>query len=137
MIFEMKRQLSLGGQLWFKIFSYRQTGRASIDPSKSRANWIKSRAVLLTVALLVAVTTLVKWTNTVSADVGLLTKWGAQGTTNGLFNGPFGVAVDSSGNVYVSDSGNRIQKFNSTGAFITQWGTTGSASGFQYSVESP
>ena len=37
---------------------------------------------------------------------------------------PIGIATDSAGNVYVADTGNhRIQKFSSTGGFITQWGT--------------
>jgi hypothetical protein len=37
-----------------------------------------------------------------------------------------GVAVDLAGNIYVGDAGNhRIQKFDSTGAFITAWGTSG------------
>ncbi len=36
-------------------------------------------------------------------------------TADGQFVCPTGVAVDSSGNVYVADTGNhRIQKFNST-----------------------
>ncbi|MEJ1958075.1 MAG: hypothetical protein WDM70_00240 [Nitrosomonadales bacterium] len=41
---------------------------------------------------------------------------GTQGSTNGtgvaaLFSNPFGVAVDSGGNVYVADSGNnKIRK---------------------------
>jgi len=40
------------------------------------------------------------------------------------------VAVDASGNIYVTDSGNdRIQKFNSSGEFITMWGTSGSGDG--------
>jgi tripartite motif-containing protein 71 len=44
------------------------------------------------------------------------------------------VAVDSSGNVYVSDlHNNRIQKFTSDGTFITKWGTEGSGNGqFRY-----
>ena len=38
---------------------------------------------------------------------------------------PNGIAVDSSGNVYVADAdNNRIQKFNSNGTFITKWGLT-------------
>ena len=40
----------------------------------------------------------------------------------------YGVAVDSSGNVYVADvDNNRIQKFNSNGIFITKWGSNGTA----------
>src|SRR5438876_663229 len=59
-----------------------------------------------------------------------ITKWGSQGTGNGQFKNPSYVAVDSSGNVYVADSGNnRIQKFNSDGTFITKWGSTGTADG--------
>lgn len=43
------------------------------------------------------------------------------------FRNPQGVAVDSSGNLYVADTYNhRIQKFNSAGTFITAWGGYGS-----------
>ncbi len=59
-----------------------------------------------------------------------LTKWGTTGSMDGQFNGPVGVAVDGSGNVFVADFGNnRIQKFTDTGAFLTKWGTTGSMDG--------
>ena len=51
-----------------------------------------------------------------------------------FFSNPSGVAVDSSGNVYVADNSNhRIQKFNSSGGFITKWGSYGSGDGqFNY-----
>src|SRR4029078_4326058 len=70
----------------------------------------------------------------INADLGghyaLSTKWGTHGTGNGQFNQPYGVAVDSSGRVYVADSANnRIQKFSSSGNFITKWGTQGSGNG--------
>ena len=40
------------------------------------------------------------------------------------------MAVDSLGNVYVADSdNNRIQKFNSNGTYIIQWGTNGYGNG--------
>ncbi|MBI4378159.1 MAG: SBBP repeat-containing protein [Nitrospinae bacterium] len=40
-------------------------------------------------------------------------KMGSSGTGDGQFNHPVGIAVDSSGNVYVADEYNhRIQKFS-------------------------
>src|SRR5205085_1600743 len=59
-----------------------------------------------------------------------LTKWGSNGTGDGQFNGPQGVAVDAADNVYVADTNNnRIQKFNSTGTFLTKWGSNGTGDG--------
>ena len=44
----------------------------------------------------------------------------------GTFNEPWGVAVDSGGNVYVTDTWNhRVEKFNAKGEFIKMWGTFG------------
>jgi len=60
-----------------------------------------------------------------------VTKWGSQGSGDGQFNNPHGVAVDSSGNVYVIEThpNDRIQKFSSDGTFITKWGSYGSGDG--------
>ncbi len=78
----------------------------------------------------------------------LLTKWGggigpghassAQAQEQGQFRSPWGVAVDESGDIFISDTGNqRIQKFDRDGNFITQWGGFGSQDGqfnFPYGI---
>jgi tripartite motif-containing protein 71 len=47
---------------------------------------------------------------------------GSSGTGAGQFDYPEGIAIDGTG-VYVADSGNnRIQKLDSSGAFVTMWG---------------
>jgi len=51
---------------------------------------------------------------------------GLSGAGDGQFSFPKGIAFDSAGNVYVADSNNhRIQKFDSTGTFLTKWGSVG------------
>ncbi len=63
-----------------------------------------------------------------------VTKWGSQGSGDGEFTNPVGAAVDSSGNVYVADTGNhRIQKFDTSGGFVIKWGSQGAGDGeFSY-----
>ncbi len=57
-------------------------------------------------------------------------KIGGLGTNDGEFTNPYGVAFDSTGNMYVVDAtNNRIQKFDSNGNFITKWGSSGSGDG--------
>lgn len=48
-------------------------------------------------------------------------QWGSEGSEDGQFKSPNIIAVDSTGNVYVHDGSNRIQKFTSDGVFITKW----------------
>jgi RHS repeat-associated protein len=48
----------------------------------------------------------------------------------GVFNLPGDVAVDSSGNIWVADSGNnRVQEFSSSNTFIQAFGSSGSGNG--------
>lgn len=51
-------------------------------------------------------------------------QFGSQGSENGEFNGPRGLAVDqATQDVYVADAGNhRIEKFSEDGTFIEAWG---------------
>lgn len=51
-------------------------------------------------------------------------------TISNGFNRPHGIAIDSSDNVFVVDStNNRVQKFDNTLTFVTQWGSFGTADG--------
>jgi prepilin-type N-terminal cleavage/methylation domain-containing protein len=65
-----------------------------------------------------------------SADGTRLLQFGTQGSGNGQFNVPVGIAIDASGNIWVADQGNaRVEKFSSTGTYLSQFGTQGSGNG--------
>jgi len=52
----------------------------------------------------------------------ILLKFGSKGIGPGMFSDARSIAVDAAGNIYVGEySGGRIQVFDSTGKFITQW----------------
>jgi DNA-binding beta-propeller fold protein YncE len=56
---------------------------------------------------------------------------GSLGLGPGEFNGPYAVATDGYGNVYVLDSrNNRVQKFSSSGRFLLMWGRGGGDGSF-------
>ena len=58
-------------------------------------------------------------------------QWGTAGISkSGFFLSPQHLAIDSENNVYVTDLGNsRVQKFDSNGNFLDEWGSRGSNSG--------
>jgi tripartite motif-containing protein 71 len=78
----------------------------------------------------------------------LLTKWGGSPAAGhassplaqeaGQLRSPWGITVDGTGDVYVTDTGNhRIEKFDREGNFITQWGGFGNGDGqfnFPYGI---
>jgi len=59
-----------------------------------------------------------------------ITKFGSYGSGNGQFKDAHDFCLDSSGNIYVADTGNnRIQKFDSNGNYLMQWGSYGRSNG--------
>ncbi|MBI3762981.1 MAG: SMP-30/gluconolactonase/LRE family protein, partial [Chloroflexi bacterium] len=56
----------------------------------------------------------------------------------GTFNEPWGIAVDSKGDVFVSDTWNhRVQKFDANGNVLTTWGTFGTGEGNNFAMWGP
>ncbi|MDI6781130.1 MAG: SMP-30/gluconolactonase/LRE family protein, partial [bacterium] len=56
--------------------------------------------------------------------------WGISTDNDKFFNSPKGVAIDSSGNIYVADTANhRIQRFDASGTLTMRWGSFGTGSG--------
>ena len=55
---------------------------------------------------------------------------GKASSADGAFNSPTGIAVASSGNIFVVDTGNnRIEKFSSKGGYLAKFGEKGSGNG--------
>ena len=93
---------------------------------------IASAVTLITVALSLVVTNSMFTTLIYAQEqqYSLIKKWGSQGTGFAKFSRPADLAIDSSGNLYVTDISsvsNKIQKFDSNGTFITSWGTAGTS----------
>ncbi|HKG88814.1 MAG TPA: hypothetical protein VKA95_10840, partial [Nitrososphaeraceae archaeon] len=88
---------------------------------------IRSAVTLLAIILCFAITNIII-TSSVYAQqpqYSFVTKWGSNGISFGEFSQPIEIAIDSAGNVYVTDftsASNKVQKFASNGTFITSWG---------------
>jgi DNA-binding beta-propeller fold protein YncE len=55
-------------------------------------------------------------------------EWSSEGSRDGDFDRPQGIAVDGSGNVYVADTV-RVQVFSATGEFLRKWGSASRGDG--------
>ncbi len=56
-----------------------------------------------------------------SAQFSSLQTWGSFGSDAGQFYGMSGIATDTSGNVYVAELDNRVQKFSGNGEYLTEF----------------
>ncbi len=80
----------------------------------------------LFLAFLVALKT--QLVSSASAEVTFLNTWGSEGSGDGEFDRPGGVAVSATGQVYVADHHNhRIQRFDAEGTFETKWSEVSSS----------
>ena len=94
---------------------------------KTPTNPLAHRSIFLLLALIL---TILFFQAAFAASGDFILKWGSSGSGDGQFNAPYGVAVDSNGNVYVADTSNhRIQVFDHNGVFLRKWGSYGSGDG--------
>ena len=52
-------------------------------------------------------------------------QWGHDGSGPGEFHYPYGIALDQIGNIYVTETSGRVQKFDPNGQYLLEWGTSG------------
>jgi DNA-binding beta-propeller fold protein YncE len=83
--------------------------------------WLALFLILLSALLVLTVSA--------AATCNFLLTWGTSGTGSGQFTTPRGIAVDSTGHVYVPDQFTRVQKFDASGTFILQFGLPGDVPG--------
>jgi len=88
------------------------------------------KAILALVVLVILFTGSINISMAATSSHPLLATWGKSGNSNGSFYNPQNLAIDSNGNVYVTDLGNkRVQKFDSDGTFLNAWGSSGTGAG--------
>ncbi|HEX5707368.1 MAG TPA: PxKF domain-containing protein [Pyrinomonadaceae bacterium] len=98
-----------------------------LSPARRRKKVLRlPRLLALLLAVLTASSLL---TASATATCNFILKWGSTGSGSGQFITPRGIAVDSSGNVYVPDQNTRVQKFDSSGNLISQFGIPGDVPG--------
>jgi sugar lactone lactonase YvrE len=96
--------------------------------TKSRTLNFRLRSAILVLFLIVTVAAGIGVPASAELTLQYVTQWGSPGSGDGQLISPVGIAVDSSGYIYVTDfSNHRIQKFTSSGTYVTQWGSHGSS----------
>jgi uncharacterized delta-60 repeat protein len=104
----------------------------SVTPATSTATVVDSAATITDTSVTPADSSATVQTQCESAyeTYEFVAEWGTYGTGDGELRNPTGIAIDSSGDIYVADSeNNRIQKFTSDGTFLAKWGTYGTGDG--------
>lgn len=91
-------------------------------PTKSNTRRLALTIAFASLAMIMATTAL--------ASLGFNSSWGTTGTGRGEFLAPTGIVADSLGNVYVAEgAGSRLQKFDTNGNFLRQFGGFGDVDG--------
>src|SRR3954468_22400894 len=97
--------------------------------------WLSARSRLLLSGSILAVVAPLLLPGVAAADPVPLAQIGSTGTNAGQFVGPDDIAIDGSGNLFVSDLNNhRINEFTAAGGFIRTFGwdvVPGGTTGFE------
>ncbi len=121
----------MGTQTYFRIREFDSGGNILAERTRGYGDDFSSSAAIAvdqagTVYLAIAEKHTVWRLNTDGSAIS----WGGEGTGDGQFSHPEGIAVAPDGSVYVADSGNnRVQRFTAGGAYLAQWGSPGTDGG--------
>ena len=92
--------------------------------------YILSLFYIFLATFIIIFSTLIYTTSAAAENYSFISKWGSHGDSDGQFEEPTGIAIDSLNDIYVSDMDfenccnplhHIIQKFMNNGTFITKW----------------